>query len=115
MPKKKEYNILFSDEISPATFSINESPIIPSGVMATLRNFGVSIPSNVIDGMAALEWGDTSGGWTTIRALAGTFEINMDRSFTGDGVKKFRLVRRHESANNKRIIAWADIFTEEFE
>lgn len=109
MPAKSEVSILLEDAIAGGAFSIHTEPIVPSGVKVTVLNFGASVSPLLDRPQIALQWGSSGSGWTTIRALASTWDFQLNQTFVGDGNKRFRVVRRHEDTVTNQIIAvWAN-------
>lgn len=85
---------------------------VPTGKEIRVIRFGAS-EVGAGDGVAstiALQWG-SGGTWETVRGvgLASVgFQCDVARTFTGDGAKKFRIVRINHSGAAKDVIAWVD-------
>lgn len=99
------------DVVNANTTDLRLSPIVPNGQLVVVKRFGCAVRANPGDALVAIQWG-SGGTFTTIRGLTGVFELTINRAFTGDGVKRFRLVRINKTALSAfEIAAWYDIFT----
>ena len=99
---------MFDNSISPGN-DVQETPVIPTGKIVTLKKFGGFDPriGDYIDSIIALRWG-SGGSWTTIRAGGQMFDLDLSIDFVGDGAKKFQIVRQNKSVVSKVIIAWVE-------
>ena len=91
-----------------------ESQIVPSGKVVRLKEFGGADPAigDGIDSIIALQWGN-SGSWATVRVVSGTSQsYTLNRDFTGNGVKKFRVVRMNKSVSTKILVYWIEALIE---
>lgn len=83
--------------------------IIASGKVVRMKRFGCAIIDtigNLAEGYVAVQWG-SGGSWTTIRACKQIFEFTeINREFTGDGAKRFRIVGLNGSTLGTRIISY---------
>lgn len=85
---------------------------VPNGKRVRILRFGGS-DVGAGDGIAstvALQWG-SGASWETVMGfgLASTaFEVGVGRNFTGNGTKKFRIVRINATGSAKVIIAWVE-------
>jgi len=109
--KKALIEISVDDEVTSGSTEITLAPgAVPNGKIARLHKFGGAVPKDA-DGtecLIILQWG-SGGAWQTIRAFATSFEdISMEREFTGNGIKTFRLVRVNRSATDKPMVAWLE-------
>jgi len=86
----------------------NLSPIVPNGKSAVVLVFGGALLFEATGSYVALQWGDASGGWQTVRVIAKEGEYHLNREFIGDGVKRFRIVRRNTDTSARPIIAWIE-------
>jgi hypothetical protein len=86
--------------------------IIPNGKTVKINKFGgyerlLSLNTGII----ALQFG-SGAAWTTLRAGGGgTFEFPIDRTFDGDGAKRFRVVRINKDPVGsvaKEMVAWIE-------
>ena len=87
-----------------------ETPVIPSGKMATVLHFGCAIPPGTdgTTGIVILEWGSGSS-WAIIKAFSSDADMKVNKDYLGDGTKKFRLGRYNMSSSSKPIAAWGEI------
>ena len=110
MAAKTQINKIIDTDVNSLATDIWESPIIPNTKEVVITNFGGfdAILADGISGIIGLQWGST-GAWETIRGGGyGVFNFeNLNLSFTGDGVKKFRIVRINKSSAVKRMTVWA--------
>lgn len=81
------------------------TPIVPDGVRLHVNRFGCCCMAGPADAKVVLEWG-SAGDWREIRQINGTFELDIDRTFRGDGVKRFRLRRFNATGAPVDIAAW---------
>ena len=109
MGAKTVINILKEDNVTANTFHITESAVVPNGKTVKLRKFGGCIPAigDGKEGIIALQWGN-GGTWETVEVGCHEFSRNIDKTFVGNGSKKFRLYRENFSSTDKKIIAWID-------
>lgn len=106
-----DIRVYLEDTVPAQSQTETLSPIVPRGGFAELKLFGGMDPKigDGIDSIVALYWGDSEGGWETIRAVAGTtMEFQIDRTLTGDGVKRLRMVRYNRSLTNKILAGWIE-------
>ena len=107
---KTEYKLMIGDGAKMSSGNeVTLSPIVPNGKTVRLREFGGCAPNigDGKDGFMGLQWG-AGASWTTVAVGCHEFQRELRRDFQGDGVKRFRLVRMHESATNRYVIAWLD-------
>lgn len=100
--KTRIFKIL--DDSIPAGMDLWTSAPIPNGKRVTLKLFGACAGND--ESKAAIQWGEGSN-WTTLRACS-NWEFQINEVFTGDGTKRFRIVRDNQSGGPKVIVAWAD-------
>jgi hypothetical protein len=93
------------------------SAIPPAGKKITLLKFGGydQLPTGLLPGAIALQWGSAGAGWTTVVAGGGGFfESSRMVEFTGDGDKGFRVIRQNPTAALSRsMAAWLDAMLED--
>lgn len=97
---------ILDDSVAAATTVTEMLPIVPSGKIATVTNFG----GYAKDGIVALQWGVSGGAWTTVRASGGSFDLKMKMDFTGDGSKRFRVVRINNLLVLSTVVVWLEGF-----
>lgn len=108
MAVKTKINIMLDTLVNAGATDVTEYTAIVDGKRVSIKHLGFSVPRPTADTYAALQWGDASGGWTTIRAGVGNLQFESDHEFVGNGVKKFRVVRKNGDAAQQRIFVWAD-------
>jgi hypothetical protein len=113
MAKKAKQDSTLDNSVAGTTTLTEVLPIIQLGKVARLINFGGYDPvgSDGIGGIISLQWGSGTT-WQTIRAGGyGSFDFNWEKGidFTGDGTKRFRIVRQNRSSTAKVMLAWANI------
>lgn len=97
---------LVDTNVNANATDIQNSAAVPSGRVARVIRVGGFEPSG---GFIAIQWG-SGGTFVTVRAGSGSFNMELNHEFTGDGVKFFRLVRKNGNAlAATQIVAWADI------
>lgn len=101
---------IYDNVIAVGSTDVKLTPVIANGVNVRIQVFGGSDLGQA-GNYYALQWGSGSS-WQTIRAAGGTIEINLSRSFKGDGVKMFRLIRVNEQASPKRVVVWVQGYIE---
>ena len=109
---KEKITFTLDDSVAANSSDTKLSPIIPEGKIVKILVFGGYDPSinDGIGSIISLQYGN-AGNWITLRACGnGTFEFKWQNGFdvTGDGTKRFRIVRQNKSAIAKTIIAWFD-------
>lgn len=104
-----EITITKNDSIAPGNDN-SVSEIIADGKTVTLQKFGCLDPAinDGVDSWAILQWGSDGSSWDPIRACSKNNEFKINRDFTGDGDKRFRIVRRNKSAVSKTFIIWME-------
>lgn len=109
MAKKTKFHYIFDDEVTAGGTAVETFPIIPSGIMLTLKMFGGAdlAIGDGIDSWAALQWG-SGATWETVRVGTKMWNLHMKHDFLGDGTKRFRLVRKNESTTDKKIVVWIE-------
>ena len=110
MALKTKYDLVYDDSIAASSTDIRTSPIVPDGRVVRVLNFGGYDPrsGDGISSFITLQFGSGSD-WQTIRAGGdGFFDIKWEKGkdFTGDGIKRFRLIRQNKSTSAKIIVAW---------
>ena len=99
------------DIVNAGQTNLRLSPIIANGVKIKIKKFGCFVRSKPENGIVALQWGSGSS-FDTIRAISGIFELEINKIFVGDGVKRFRLVRINKSIlDNFEIATWYEAYT----
>lgn len=104
-----EINIVKDNDVATGN-TIDQSQIVPNGKTVVAKRFGcidVAINDGK-DSVVVLQWGDTGSGWTTIRACSRNTEFLVNRTFVGDGSKRFRIIRMNKSAVTKTIVYWIE-------
>jgi hypothetical protein len=96
----------FGNVVSAGATDIELSPAIPSGKKVYIGKFGCFCRCQPQDAIVAIQWGDNTNGFTTLRAIGGVFELEVNRVFVGDGLKQFRLVRQNKGTVDFEIAAW---------
>jgi hypothetical protein len=105
---RDKFQIVFRNSVAASTSDTQLSAIFGIGdkvyidrVMFADRNLG-----NNVSGGFLFEWG--SGGSFEIIAAAyltgNTAVYKIDRTFTGDGVKRFRLTRQNNNTAAKELV-----------
>lgn len=99
------------DPVAANTTNTRLSPIVPAGTEVTIKKFGCFVRASTEKAIVAIQWG-SGGSFQTIRAISGVFELNINRVFIGDGVKRFRIVRINKTAlETFEIAAWFEAMT----
>ena len=111
MALKEIYDLVFDSSVNAGATDAQLSGIVPIGKTVRLLNFGGFDPlsSDQVSSIISIQWG-SAAGWSTIRAGGnGVFDIVFDKGkdFTGDGVKRFRLIRQNKSSIGKVLVVWA--------
>lgn len=101
---------IIESNVSASSLDIDLSAIIPNGQTVTLKVFGGAIPFQVSGSYIAIQWGDNSGGWNTIRAITREAEYLINREFIGNGVRRFRIVRNNTDIQARAMVAWIEGF-----
>ncbi len=108
MGLKSRFDIYLDSNVDAGATDVQASDIIPDGAVVRLSSFG-GLDPNVGDNKSSIigiQWGNSTK-WKTIRAGgSGTFDFNVKLDFKGDGTKRFRLVRKNNSATAKPLICW---------
>lgn len=102
MAKKTNHEIILESNVNANGQVITQTPIISLGKEVTIIEFSGSCAT---DDWAALQWGE-GANWETIRASYGNFNFKLNKSYKGDGQKRFRIVRANSSANSRRVFAY---------
>ena len=99
------------DSVVASTTDLKTYPVVPTGKTWVLKRFGGALRDK---GVVALQLRTSTGPdvWITIRALTGPghAEFMIDRSYTGDGVIRFRIARIEESGTAQDIVYWIEGF-----
>ena len=103
---KVRHEIMKDGSVAAGNTQVDMTPIIPVGKRILLKRFGGC--SGVTAGFCGVQFGDSVGGWTTIRSLTNTYEFPIGTEFIGDGVKRFRIVRQNDSTTAKYMAAWLE-------
>lgn len=114
MAAKTVINLIVENTVAQGATAISESAIVAAGKTVRLMRFGGyerSMSANTT-GIIALQWGQ-GASWETIRAGGGStpFDFVLNRTFIGDGSKKFRLVRQNRDPGGtaaKEMVAWIE-------
>lgn len=89
----------------------DESAVVPNGKVVVIKRFGciaIDAEGDGKDAVIALQWG-TPGAYTTLIACTRIFDFsNLSINVTGDGLKKFRIYRKNNSAFTRTIGYWFD-------
>ena len=106
---KTRLNLLLDSSIAAGATDNQPGAIVPVGKVVTLKRFGASLQDGA-NGSASIQWGAAGPGqtWTTLRTIQREHEFSDLGEFTGDGVKRFRLVRVNRAATATVIVAWMD-------
>jgi hypothetical protein len=113
MAQKQQINIIVENTVAQGATVTNESAIIPNGKTIMVTKFGgYERVQSVSTGIIALQIG-SGAAWTTIRVGGGgaPFEFDLQRTFVGDGIKKFRIVRINKdpaASSPKEMAAWIE-------
>ena len=108
-------NFNFMDTSTVAAGNMNnivEGNGIDNKKNCKLKFFG-AVDINMGDSKSSvwvLQWGSGTS-WETIKILSltgNTKNLELDRVFEGDGVKKFRVIRRNYSSTNKELAFWIE-------
>ena len=95
--------------VAAGTTDLTTFPVVPTGKVWVLKRFGGALRDK---GVVALQLRTATGPdvWATIRALTGpgSSEFTIDRSYTGDGVTRFRIARIEESGTDQDIVSWIE-------
>jgi hypothetical protein len=112
MAAKTRFVLNVDDSVLGNSSETDETAVIPTGEVWDLEVFGgseVGAGDNVASQILLQEWDGVS--WTTIRLLglaSVAYELDLKRSYVGDGVKKLRLRRVNKTASAKRIAAYIE-------
>jgi hypothetical protein len=101
---------VLENNIAAGVTDMDLGPIIANGKIAVIKSFGGAIPFNSDGSFIAIQWGDNTGGWNTIRVIVKEAEYTINREFQGNGVKRFRLVRKNTNPSTQPMIAWLEGF-----
>lgn len=113
MATKQQINLIVENTVNQGATSTSESAVPANGVQVKILRFGgyerLTSPNT---GIIALQWGQ-GGTWETIRAGGGgtPFEFILNRTFIGDGNKRFRFVRQNRDpalSPAKEMVAWLE-------
>lgn len=108
MAQKTIIDLKAENVISGGSSSESMSPPVPSGIRATLTEFGGANIGSPEDAFFTLHWGHDSLSWELIRAGSGTFSFTLNKTFIGDGLKRFRLRRINNGLTSRTMIAWME-------
>ncbi len=111
MAKKTLIDLSADDTVSANTTDTLDGPVLASGDTARILRFGGAVAKNDADNdnIFAVQWGDTGGGFKTIRAFPNFFDFELFKEFDGDGVKHFRLIRQNNNTGPaKQMVAWLE-------
>ena len=103
---KVKHEIMKDGLVAAGSTQVDMTPIIPIGKIILLKRFGGC--SGITAGFCAVQFGDSVGGWTTIRALTDTYEFPIGTEFIGNGVKRFRIIRQNDSTAAKYMSAYLE-------
>ena len=97
---RDKFQTRITGSVAASTTDQQLSAIVPNNEKWHLGRvvFAHANDNRNISGGFQLEWGDAVGGWTFITGcyLTGaTFNDKIDQTFTGNGVKRFRLTRQN--------------------
>lgn len=107
MPSRDRVQLSYRDEVAPGN-KIDLTGVIPAGEVWQV-SYALFSDKNIgdnISGGFSFEWG-AGGGWEIIHIgfLTGNIHrLDINRSFTGDGLSRFRTIRQNNSASNKDMI-----------
>jgi len=108
MALKNKFDIYLDSNVAANATDIVSGDIIEADKTVRISSFGGFDP-NIGDNKAsiiAIQYGSGTS-WKTIRAGGdGTFDFKMNIDVKGDGSKRFRLVRKNNSATPKPLICW---------
>jgi hypothetical protein len=109
MALKTQINLLFEDTIAGGVTDLKLSAIVPTGRKVLLLEFsGYDRPlADGIGSIIGLQWGQGASWETLVAGGFGTFNFQINRTFIGDGVNRFRVVRINKSALAKELYAWS--------
>ena len=102
---KTTFELFFEDSIQG--IDLKTSQIVPTDKSIKIRCFGGCLPYTQDGSYIALQWG-SAGNWQTVRVGSGTFEFNINKTFIGDGIKQFRLIRNSNGQTSRQVFAWLD-------
>ncbi len=107
MAPRVKFDKYLSSSVAAGFTDVETFPEIPGDETWILGVFGGSATGK---GTIALQQRISTGPdvWETIRAIAcpGTFNFLMNRSSVGDGVLRYRIIRRDESGADQEMAAW---------
>lgn len=114
MAAKTSVNLIIENTVAQGATATDNSAIVPAGKTVRLVRFGGyerSISANTT-GIIALQWGQ-GAAWETIRVGGGPtpFDFILNRTFIGDGAKRFRIVRQNRDpalSAAKEMVAWVE-------
>jgi len=109
MATKTFYKVFEDSSVGPLGTEIRTDPIVPNGKVILLRKIGGCDPGigDNIDSLWIVQWG-SGGSWESVRVGSGCTEFQIETTFVGDGVKRFRFVRQNKSLVAKSIVLWAE-------
>jgi len=102
MSKPTIYNTLVEDDVGAGAQSETFTAKLAAGSVF-IKRFGGVDPTGV--SLIKLQIGD-GATWSTIRAGSGSFEYEVNKTYVGDGVLLFRILRQNRSEKDAPILAW---------
>jgi len=114
MANKTVYDLTYDSSVAASTTDIQLSPIVASGKQVRVKKFGGLDPAigDNIDSLIALQWG-SGGSWAAVVVGSKQFQYEINKVFTGDGSKRFRIVRQNKSIVAKVIYAWVEAMVDD--
>jgi len=104
----------YDSSVPPTTIGIDLTPILPIGETWQVVRFIFADPNNGDNISAGFQVDYGSGGtWEFVNGgyLSGnTSEIILNKTFTGDGIKRFRAIRNNLSASAKTPLLIIEAF-----
>lgn len=107
---KMDRTIIITSSVNASSNHTTESPIVPSGKKWEVVKFGAgSLKPGLSGGVPVCDWYILRFGSDIIRFISvrdTTIEFEINKEFTGDGVKKFSVQRYNNSDENKQMPFW---------
>ena len=107
---KTDVHLVEQGSVAAGSDEVSTTPIVPLGKVVKVKKFGCMAPAlqAATWSYVILQWGN-GGGWETVRVCYGSTEFDVQRDFSGDGSKRFRLVRRNKSTTTALDMgAWVE-------
>lgn len=90
---------------------VEVSPIVATDKVWRIDEFG-ALDINTGDNISSvyvLQYGNDTSGWQLIRAISltgNTQAFNINKEFTGDGTKQFRVIMQNNCGTEKDLHFW---------